>query len=70
VLHGDVGVFGLAAGVNGPDLLHMLCPHILVEQVVAVIGKGHGLLLVVPLSLVMPGLEFLVDIQRLVGHLD
>jgi hypothetical protein len=64
-----VAVPGLSAGVVGPDLLHMLCPPFLVEQVVAAVGKGHGLLLVVPLSLGVPGLEFLVDIQRLVGHL-
>ena len=48
-------------------MLHVLGHHVRVEQVVAAVGNGHGMLLVVPLSLVVPGLDILVIIQLLVG---
>ena len=44
----------------------MLGHHVRVEQVLAAVGNGHGMLHMVPLSLVVPGLEILVIIQLLV----
>ena len=48
-------------------MLHVLGHHVRVEQVVAAVGVDHGMLHGVPLSMVVPGPEFLIIIQLLVG---
>jgi hypothetical protein len=58
---------GLASSVGSPNLLLVVGHHVLVEQVFDADGLDHGVLHRVPLSVVVPGQEFLIIVQLLVG---